>query len=389
MESLLWVFLIFSFSLLFYVYVFFPSIMYLMKNYYKECYLDVESYKTINVVIPAHNEEKIIAKKLENHMALQYRGEFIITVLCDSCDDETVDIVKRYSVSHPSTIKYFIVEGKKGKTHAINSLMPNVTSDITVFSDANVMLDKMALENVNRALQSDRVGGVAGQLSYVNSDEGGAAASNGLYWRYEEMIKAGEAKCGSLMGADGSIFAIRSSLYRKHPMHVLDDFSTSMGIVIQGYEFKFDENIKAFEKGAEEDSEELQRKIRISNRSYNSYLALRKDIISKLKMYDLVKFYSHKVLRWYSFIFMLFALISSVFLSFYSGLGIFLFLSQFTFYLIAVAHYRGLLSSFPRLRKVSNVIYYFTMANYAAMKGIFQSLNGEKITVWNKAESTR
>ncbi len=389
MMDVVWGGLIFSILMLVYVYFIFPALMFFIKYTYKHEEVGVEKYYSINVVIPAHNEEKVIAQKLENHLSLKYSGDFVITVLCDSCNDDTVKIAKKYEAENFGVVKVFEVEGRKGKTTAINNLIPTLDSDVVVFSDANVMLDEQALENVNIALQKDGVGGVAGQLSYTNSSGEGAAASNGLYWKYEEMIKAGEAKYGSLMGADGSIFAIKTHLYRQLPSHVLDDFSTSMGIIAQGFVFKFDEKIKAFEKGAEENSEEFERKVRISNRSYNSYLALRKEIISTFSIIELVKFYSHKVLRWYSFIFMILALITSSILSFDSFFAFALLIFQVSFYLLAIAHHKKITSGPSIISKISNVIYYFSMANYASMLGIIRSIKGERVTVWNKAESTR
>ncbi len=47
---------------------------------------------------------------------------------------------------------------------------------------------------------------------YVDPDGGQpvTAQAGSLYWRLEEHIKALESATGSVMGADGSIFAMRS-----------------------------------------------------------------------------------------------------------------------------------------------------------------------------------
>ena len=382
--------LTFSMLMLCYIYVIFPGVMYLLTLipiYRSE---KVQKYRSIAVVIPSHNEEKVIEEKIENHLKLEYIGKYKIYVLCDSCSDRTVALAKSYEEKFPEMLEVFEVEGGLGKTNAINQLVPRLKEDVIVFTDANVMLDSSALERVNIALDQDSVGGVAGQLTYVNAELGGAAESNGLYWKYEEVIKKGEAIYGSLMGADGSIFAIKTKYYRQLPTHVLDDFSTSMGVVAQGALFKFDDSIKAYEKGAESNSEEFSRKVRISNRSYNSYLNMRKEILSKFSLVELTKFYSHKVIRWYSFLFMISTLVSSTFLALMgNAFAVFLILGQAIFYLMAIIHHIDLLKPGTKIYKLGNIIYYFVMVNLAAMIGVVKSLRGEKISTWKKAESSR
>lgn len=390
MENLILAVLIASFLALIYIYLAYPFFMYVLNRRIRNEVPVVVSYHSIAVVVPAHNEEKVIAEKIENHLKFDYSGVLKVYILCDSCSDATVAISKKYSALHPDKIEVYEVSGGKGKTTAINELMPTIKEDVVIFTDANVMLDSLAPSNVNKILQDESIGGVAGQLNYVNIEKGGAATSNGLYWKYEEAIKMGEAKIGSLIGADGSIFAIRKNFYRDLPVHVLDDFSTSMGVIIQGKRFIFDDSIKAYEKGAEHDSEEFERKIRISNRSYNTYLNMRKELISKLGVYDLLKLYSHKVLRWYSFIFLITSFSCAGLLACLGSLaGLAFFIGQVLFYLIAYVHYKQLIRKASKLYKVSNIIFYFVMVNLASMIGILKSINGERISTWKKAESSR
>ncbi|APR66441.1 hypothetical protein CN03_05505 [Thalassolituus oleivorans] len=381
----------FSGIVLFYVYCIFPLFMYFSKRCFESNDEFPKSSKTFSVVIPSHNEEKVIAQKIENHLALK-GSDIRIIVLCDSCTDGTVGVAQYYALKFPDVVSVFVVEDFKGKTNAINKVVPTIDSDIIVFTDANVMLDDEAIINLDIEFDNPFVGGVAGQLTYVNEDVSDAAATNGLYWRYEEMIKLGESAIGSINGADGSIFAIRRELYRELPEYVLDDFCTSMGVVIQGKQFKLSPKVRAYEKGAESASEELSRKIRISNRSYNSYRYLRKDILSNLKLKQLVMFYSHKVLRWYSFLFMLALMLSNLTLVFSdpsSGFYAFSLISQCLYYLIAFSHIKGFVKSSGLFSKLARTSSYFLMVNYAAAIGIMRAWKGDRVQVWKKAESTR
>lgn len=389
MQYLFW----FSLFLLLYVYVLYPLIMSILSKKgsdFRGGVKVVDKTPTITIVVPAHNEERVLEEKILNHMQIKYdKSKFSIHVLCDSCSDGTVNIAEKYSKLYPELVTYTEVLGGLGKTNAINTLMPKLSSDLIVFSDANVMLEENCLKHIVDTLSGSRVGGVAGQLTYVNESIGGAAESNGLYWRYEEFLKARESDTGSLMGADGSIFAIKRELYRKLPIHVLDDFSTSMGVIAQGFEFKFNQDIKAYEKGAEKNSEEYSRKIRISNRSYNSFRFMKPELTSKLGLFDLWKLYSHKVLRWYSFIFMMMLLCATIYLAYTSIFYSVILTGQALFYFLIFIHWKNIIPSDSKIFKVSNICYYFFMVNCAAWIGIYQSLTGVKTITWNKAETTR
>lgn len=383
-----------SVFILLYIYVFFPLIIYIFGAVKKE-YVNTTftaNDKSIVIVVPAHNEESVISKKIENHLALDYdKASYKILVISDTSTDQTVSITKSYIEKYPGRVELFEVSDGLGKTNAINKALAGVECDFLVFSDANVYLKKDALLQISKCYKDDEVGGVAGQLIYTNDELEGTAQSNGLYWKYEEMIKKSESLSGSMMGADGSIFSIRTSLLRELPVHVLDDFCSSMGVINQGYKLKFDDTIVAYEKGAESTAEEFPRKIRISNRSYNSYKHLRSECLNTLSLFNLWKLYSHKVLRWYSLLFMVLALVSNVYLAIFESGYLFkvTLIAQVSFYIMAVLSWFEKLPKVPVVSKIAVIAEYFTMANIAAGIGILQSITGKKTVTWKKANSTR
>ncbi|WP_160154378.1 glycosyltransferase family 2 protein [Microbulbifer sp. ALW1] len=380
-----------SIFLLFYVFIGFPLLISILSRFFgRRLAYDVSSdFQRVAILIPAHNEQEVIEKKINNHLNLKYPEErFSIWVISDSSTDRTSEIASEYAKRYPGKVNLIEINDFLGKTNAINKSVSKIDADILVFSDANVYLEENALKHINGTFFDQKVGCVAGQLTYINQDEEGAAESNGLYWRYEEAIKKAESLTGSMMGADGSIFAIRKKLFRILPNYVLDDFCTSMGVIAQGYSLKFNENVKAFEKGAERKSEEFSRKVRISNRSYNSYRYMRAEMYSQFSFVDLWKLFSHKVLRWYSIFFMITAFVSNIYLVFSFSSLIFdiLLWGQVAFYCFSVA------SSFleiPVLGRVFNIFQYFLMANLASGIGIAQSLFGKKTVLWKKAVSAR
>jgi len=378
---------------LFYIYVGYPVIIALLAKKMRIASIpasdqETENFPFIAIVIPAHNEEKVIESKLLNHLDLEYpRDRFKLVVLDDTSSDETFAIASKIQAQYPDRIDVFQVFDGKGKTHAINTLMETLRSDLVVFSDANVYLKKDALKKTSEVFIDPNVGAVAGQLNYVNEEVNGSAFSNGLYWRYEEYIKQCESRTGSMMGADGSIFAIRRELYRILDTNVLDDFSTSIGVICQGYRLAYSCDICAYEKGAEKSAEEFSRKVRISNRSFNTFRNLRREMNSTFSMFDIFKMYSHKVIRWFSFIPMFLMMISSALWSFSSVFGTSVFFIQVLGYFYLWLIYKNEKLNF--FGKVGDILLYFVMTNLACFIGVYLSLRGRKITTWRKADTTR
>ncbi|WP_111638657.1 glycosyltransferase family 2 protein [Marinomonas shanghaiensis] len=393
-SGLIMFFLFFSsFLCLIYIYIGYPALISFLSKVnrkYKrsQTILVNENLPSITIVIPAHNEETVIESKLLNHLELDYpKDKLKIIVLDDTSTDRTFDIASKVKAMNPDLVGIFQVFDGKGKTHAINTLMPTLGSDLVVFSDANVYLREDALSRIAEVFLDSGIGCVAGQLNYINEDVNGSAFSNGLYWRYEEFIKQCESDTGSMMGADGSIFAIRRILYRPLDTGILDDFSTSVGAICQGYRLAYSADICAYEKGAEKSTEEFSRKVRISNRSFNTYRHLKKEIHASFSIFNLFKMYSHKVIRWFSFLPMFVMFLSSAVWMFSSLLGCALFFLQLFGYFYLWLCYKN--EKLNVLGKVGDILLYFVMTNLACFIGIYLSLRGKKITIWKKADSTR
>lgn len=378
-----------SLGALLYIYFGYPALIWMISRFGKKRPSPKASHlqtPRVTLLVPAFNEERVIGGKLDNCLSLDYPAELLdILVISDASDDRTDEFVSTYTTAHPNRVRLLRMPERGGKTAGINAAMQLVTSEITVFTDANVTLNTDAIAEVVRALSDERVGGVAGHLCYVNESASDSASGNGLYWRYEEFIKRCEGTNGSMMGADGSIFAIKSSLYRPLPEHVMDDFCTSMGIVMRGHQFLFAPSIRAFEKSAEKSSEEFQRKVRIANRSHNSFRSL--SPIGKLGAFDTWKFVSHKLARWYSFIFLAICLGSNLSIALTESHPFYAYalIVQLAGYALAIAK-----SLFPALKlPLLNAWYYFVMANTANAIGVSQSWMGKKTIVWQPAISGR
>ena len=124
---------------------------------------------TVSLLIPAYNEKKVIAQKIENSLALDYpRDKLEIIVASDGSTDDTNEIVKTFA---KRGVKLVVLSDKQGKSSAQNRAVAEARGDILLFTDSDVMLQPVALRQVIRNFADDQVGCVIGKITYINEGD--------------------------------------------------------------------------------------------------------------------------------------------------------------------------------------------------------------------------
>ncbi len=250
--------------------------------------------RTAALCVCAYNEEPVIRAKAENMLAMRQAAPGLeLLVYVDAATDRTAEILREYEGS----IRLVVSPARQGKTHGMNTLVSLTKADLIVFSDANVLFDGQAIPRLLAPFGDPGVGSVCGHLVYTGADGSATAEAGSAYWRLEERIKALESASGSVMGADGSIFAIRRILHRPPPPDLIDDMYTSLSVLCDGARVVRAADALAHEEAVSQAHEEFRRKVRISCQAMNVHRALWPRLRA-MPLVDLYKYVSHKLLRW-------------------------------------------------------------------------------------------
>jgi cellulose synthase/poly-beta-1,6-N-acetylglucosamine synthase-like glycosyltransferase len=333
---------------------------------------------TFTICMCAYNEENIIEQKARNLLALKAREPGLeVLIYVDAASDSTAAKLKPFS----KDFDVHVGTERRGKTHGMNLLASRARGSVLVFTDANVMLDMECIENLRRAFADAEIGCVCGNLIYTNGNASITASTGSLYWRLEEHIKLLEQRTGSVMGADGSLFAIRRELHRAPPDHIIDDMFVSFMVLIQGYRLIQSTDVRAYEQSASNSSEEFHRKSRIACQAFNVHRLIWPHL-RKLDALTVYKYVSHKLLRWLSIYFltasMMFGL-GALFAGGYVGFASVLVL------LGAVLAFLGLRGTVKPLTQIMDVITSLAGAGL----GVWKSLRGESYQTWTPVASVR
>lgn len=223
-------------SIVFYTYIGYGIILWILVRI-KRIFIKEKSYHTmeelpeVTLFITAYNEEQVVEKKMQNCRELDYPKEkFQIVWVTDGSCDTTNKKLKAY----PDATVYYSAE-RKGKTAAMNRGIKFVTTPIVIFTDANTSINSQSIREMVRYFNNPKVGCVAGEkrINMHTKDEA-AVGGEGMYWKYESLLKKLDSQLHSAVGAAGELFAIRTSLYEQMPNDtLLDDFILSLKIAMK------------------------------------------------------------------------------------------------------------------------------------------------------------
>ncbi len=339
-----------------------------------------EELPTVSLVITAFNEESVLPSKLENSFALDYPQERLqIIVVSDGSTDATDDVARTF-VGNPGYL-FLRQEQNAGKTMAQNAAVRQATGDVLVFSDANSMYATDALLQLVRPFADVCVGCVCGELHYRNPQRVAAGKGEGFYWRYEQFLKRRESLLGSLVGANGSIYALRREFFEELGPAIISDFIMPIRVRLRGLRVVYEPSAIAEEEVAIGFSDELRRRRRIVARSLYGLWSVPgawNPLTQPLFCFQVI---SHKVIRWLVPLLLLVMLLTSAM----PGLSgetpwDWFFGSQVLFYVLATVGV--LFPAGPGRLSLFYVPAYFCAINLGALLGVLGALRGQRHTVW-------
>jgi cellulose synthase/poly-beta-1,6-N-acetylglucosamine synthase-like glycosyltransferase len=113
----------------------------------------------ISLVITSFKEPHLIGKAIESLLSQKIKQKYEIMV--SAPDKETQEVVTKYSKKFKQ-VKLFKDPGK-GKTYALNLLIPKLKGDIIILTDGDVYTSKNSVNLIVEAFNDKKVGCVTGK----------------------------------------------------------------------------------------------------------------------------------------------------------------------------------------------------------------------------------
>ncbi|MBU6121951.1 glycosyltransferase family 2 protein [Hymenobacter siberiensis] len=336
----------------------------------------------VTLVVPAYNEADILAAKVQNCLALDYPADKLqLLFITDGSDDNSGEVLARYP-----TVRHLHLPARGGKSMAENRAIRYVSTPCVVFTDCNTLLNPEAVRELVKHYADPQVGAVSGEKR-VQADGSPSGAGEGLYWKYESLLKRCDSDIYSLMGAAGELVSFRTELFK--PLEadtILDDFVQSMRIVNAGYRVVYEPRAYAMEPPSFSLGEEMKRKVRICAGGWQAISRL-PALLNPLRQPVVAFLYvSHRVLRW-SLTPLLLALLlplNGLLAVAEGGWYTLMLAAQLGFYAAAGLGWR--LAARGRAAGPLLVPLYFTMMNVAVFQGFWRFVRKAQPAAWDKAQ---
>lgn len=339
----------------------------------------------VSVLLSVFNEEKVIEQKIRSVFKTNYPTAKLEMVIGSDGSTDKTDTIIQQLIGEGFSIRYERFGGRNGKSNILNALRPKATGEIFILTDANILFDENTIGRLVRHFNDPANALVAANIINSGMRPDGISHQEQTYIRRENLIKYREgALWGSMMGAFGACYAIRSEYFTEIPRNFLmEDFYISMGVLRAGKKCISDMEAMAYEDVSNLMQEEFKRKVRISAGNFQNlgvYYGLLKNPFSGVGF----SFLSHKVLRWLGPFFLLIAFTASAVLQFENLFFRWMFLLQLLGFFTPVLD--KLLSRVNIHTFALRLLAYFYSMNAALLLGFIRYLRGIRTNAWSPTQ---
>ncbi len=364
--------------MIFYIYLGYPAFVFIMAAIKNRKVKKGPFVPYATFLISVYNEDEYIDATIKNKLALNYPKEKLeIIVISDGSTDRTDEIVKQYE---DQGVKLLRQEPRAGKTSALNMAAPKAKGDVLIFSDANSLYEENALINLMKNFKDSDVGYVTGKMIYTNPDGSPIGEGCTAYMKYENQLRSWETNLGSIVGVDGGIDASRKELYQPMNADQLPDFVLPLKVIEQGYRVVFEPGAILKEPSLTAGKDEYKMRVRVTLRALWGMWDMRNLLTFSPSALFSWQLWSHKVLRYLCFFFLLLAYLSNLALWPESAFYKFLFILQNIAYLGAVLS--PVLEKKDIRSRALYLLHYFTLLNLASAHAFIKFLLGQKTVMW-------
>jgi len=333
---------------------------------------------SVTVIIAAYNEERDLAAKLENTLALDYPPSQLEIIVTSDCSSDRTDEIARSFAARG--VRLHRQEERHGKTAAQNAAVTKARGEIIVFSDATTHYRPDVLRLMIPAFADSSVGCVTGRVIYQDDKDSNVGSGTQSYWNYEFFLKKHESAVCSLIGVCGCMYAVRASAYIPLYNEACSDFIIATTMVEQGLRAVYVPEAVCTEEPNRQAKRELAARVRIISQTFSDLWRNRAVLNPFRSGFYAVQLWSHKLMRYLVPVFLIAIFFASAFLATRNAFYAAVFVMQVAFYLAALVSW--ILEKLGVTSGLLALPQYFVITNLASLIAFVKFLTGERYTRW-------
>ena len=369
-------------------YLLYPALLFTLaainkkrKTITHEQYLKASSpLPAVSVIMPVFNEEKVLSEKIRSLLLSDYPPELIEFIIgSDASVDGSDEIIMSFAAEN-DRIKYHRNSVRKGKAAMLNELVSKANGSILIITDANVIFSGTTVRLLASAFTSSQIGLCDATVIPSTSPGHGMTRQENLYSRFESSLRRAEGEVWKTMtGPYGGCYAVRRELFPLIPENTLvDDLYVGLTVMHKGFaSFNVPEAVVS-EDTQPGIADQYKRRVRIAAGSFQNLF--RFGPFPSDKITASFAFISHKVLRWFTPLFLTMLFMTTVILSGRSVLYFCLVAVQLILILLSAIDL--MFDKFGRTIKLARYVTQFLLMNAALTAGFVKAVRGIKNGIW-------
>ena len=253
---------------------------------------------SLTVAIAVHDEAAHIAERIADVFAQEQSGARLSEVIVgsDGSTDETDTIVRQLGQGEPRLRLLALPRG--GQTATQGALFEAATGEVVVLTDAETRFESGCLAALATPFRDPRVGCVTGRLEWRDQNATATSANEGLYWRYERIVRDAESRAGFLTAVTGALLAVRRTSYRSVLPAASMDHLLPLYVREQGGLVLYVPKAVATDRPISGLREQFRNRTRTATRGIRANLSMARRLAPWRTPRAAFAIWSHKLLRW-------------------------------------------------------------------------------------------
>lgn len=228
----------------------------------------------ISIVITSYKEPETIGKAIESFIRQRIREKYELVI--SAPDSGTLNVAKKYAKKHKQ-IK-IIKDPGKGKSYAVNWLLPKLKGDIVVLSDGDVYVSEDSVNRLIEPFADKRIGCTTGRPVSANS------RGNMLgYWSHlltdagAHQARLKRAQKGQFLECSAYLWAFRKNIVKGYPLDVAEDAIVPLLLWLKGYKVAYVPEAQVYVKYPDNLQDFIEQKVRTakSHETLMKYIPLK------------------------------------------------------------------------------------------------------------------
>lgn len=363
---------------LFYTFAGYPFLLFVISHLRPARVRRAQITPAVTLIITAYNEERDLAAKLENTLALDYPRNLLEIIVASDCSSDRTDEIARTFADRG--VRLLRQPERLGKVAAQNAAVAQARGEVILFSDATTMYKPDVVRAIVPGFADQRVGCVGGRLVYVDGSDSSIGQGARSYWSYESHLRKYESRIWSLIGTAGCLYAVRRSAYVPLYHEAGSDFVISLEMIKQGLRTIYEPDAVCTEETNRKVDAEMKMRVRLIAHTFADLWHYRAMLNPFRYGFFAVQLLSHKLMRYFVPFFLMALLGATATLAPDSFFYRTLLIAQIAGYTLAIAAW--LLSRLGMRVRLLAIPQYFLLANIASLIACYRFLRGERFARW-------